>query len=105
MDAVVADPPSRQQVAGEVDAIAGDVTVPPPSDPKLQLDLSADVPEGPIPFPEAAFFSLRLRFLSWEAAEPRLLEDVQQTPRLVMSRRAPSSWVSWPPSGFRHWHI
>ena len=38
VDAVVADPPSRQQVAGEVDAIAGNVTVPPPSDPKLQLD-------------------------------------------------------------------
>jgi hexosaminidase len=82
VDAVVADPPSRQQVAGEVDAIAGDVTVPPPSDPKLQLDTSADVPEGPIPSPEAAFYSLRLRFLSWQAAQSRLLEDVQQTPRL-----------------------
>jgi hexosaminidase len=82
VDAVVADPPSRQQVAGEVDAIAANVTVPPPSDPKLQLDLSGDVPEGPIPSPEAAFYSLRLRFLSWQAAEPRLLDDVQQTPRL-----------------------
>jgi hexosaminidase len=82
VDAVVADPPSRQQVAGEVDAIAGNVTVPPPSDPKLQLDLSGDVPEGPIPSPEAAFYSLRLRFLSWQAAVPRLLDDVQQTPRL-----------------------
>jgi hexosaminidase len=48
----------------------------------LQLDLSADVPEGPIPSPEAAFYSLRLRFLSWQATEPRLLDDVQQTPRL-----------------------
>jgi hexosaminidase len=25
---------------------------------------------------------LRQRFLSWQAAEPRLLEDVQETPRL-----------------------
>jgi hexosaminidase len=58
------------------------VTVPPPSDPKLQLDLSGDVPQGPIPSPEAAFRRLRLRFLSWQAAETRLLEDVQQTPRL-----------------------
>ena len=82
VDAVVADPPSRQQVAGEVDAIAGQVTVPPPSDPKLQLDLSGDVPQGPIPSPEAAFRRLRSRFLSWQAAETRLLEDVQQTPRL-----------------------
>ena len=39
-------------------------------------------PEGPIPSPEAAFYSLRLRFLSWQAAQPRLLDDVQQTPRL-----------------------
>jgi hypothetical protein len=76
------DPLSRQQVAGEVVAIAGQVTVPPLSDPKLQLDLSGDVPEGPIPSPEAAFYSLHLRFLSWEAAQPRLLDDVQQTPRL-----------------------
>jgi hexosaminidase len=82
VDAVVADPPSRQQVAGEVDAIAGQVTVPPPSDPKLQLDLSGDVPQGPIPSPEDAFRRLRVRFLSWQAAEVRLLEDVQQTPRL-----------------------
>jgi hexosaminidase len=82
VDAVVADPPSRQQVAGEVDAIAGQVTVPPPSDPKLQLDLSGDVPQGPVPSPEDAVRRLRVRFLSWQAAETRLLEDVQQTPRL-----------------------
>jgi hexosaminidase len=82
VDAVVADPPSRQQVAGDVDAIAGDVTVPPLTDPKLQLDLSGDVPEGGIPSTAAAVRRLRQRFLSWQAAEARLLEDVQQTPRL-----------------------
>jgi len=82
VDAVVADPPSRQQVAGEVEAIAGNITVPPPADPKLQLDLSGDVPEGSVPSREAAFHRLRQRFLSWQAAETRLLEDVQETPRL-----------------------
>jgi hexosaminidase len=82
VDAVVADPPSRQQVAGEVEAIAANVTVPPPADPKLQLDVSGDVPEGSIPSREAAFRRLRQRFLSWQAAETLLLEDVQQTPRL-----------------------
>jgi hexosaminidase len=81
-DAVVADPPSRQQVAGEVDAIAGDIRVAPPSDPKMALDLSGDVPEGPTPSSEAAFRRLRQRFLSWQSAETRLLEEVQQTPRL-----------------------
>ena len=87
VDAVVADPPSRQQVAGEVDAIAGGVTVPP--DPKLQLDLSGDVPEGSIPSPDAAFPQLRRRFLSWQAAETRLLVEAQQTPRLSdMAERA-----------------
>ncbi len=82
VDAVVADPPSRQQVAGDVDAIAGDVTVPPVADPKLQLDLSGDVPEGSVPSAAVAVRQLRQRFLSWQAAEARLLEDVQQTPRL-----------------------
>ena len=82
VDAVVADPPSRQQVAGDVDAIAGDVTVPPLADPKVQLDLSGDVPEGSIPSSEVAVRRLRQRFLSWQTAQARLLEDVQQTPRL-----------------------
>ena len=82
VDAVVADPPSRQRMAGEVDAIAGEVAVPPLSGPEQRLDLSGDVPEGPLPSSEAAFRRLRRRFLSWQAAETRLLETVQQTPRL-----------------------
>jgi hexosaminidase len=82
VDAVVADPPSRQQIAGGADALAGGVTVPPLSDPKLRLDLSGDVPAGVMPPPEVALRRLRQQFLSWQAAEPRLLEDVQETPRL-----------------------
>jgi hexosaminidase len=82
VDAVVADPPSRQEIAGDVDALAEGVTVPSPSDPKLQMDLSGDVPSGATPSPEVALDRLRQRFLSWQAAEPRLLEDVRETPRL-----------------------
>ncbi|MGA8939493.1 MAG: family 20 glycosylhydrolase [Acidobacteriaceae bacterium] len=82
VDSVVADPPSRQQIAGDVEALAGDVTFAQPTDPKLQLDLSGDVPQGATPSAAAARRRLRQRFLSWEAAEPRLLEDVQKTPRL-----------------------
>jgi hexosaminidase len=35
-----------------------------------------------MPSSEAAFHRLRQRFLSWQSAETRLLEEVQQTPRL-----------------------
>ncbi len=86
VDSVVADPPSRQIIAGDVDALAGNVTVPPVADPKLRMDLSGDVPEGPTPSPAVAMHRLRMRFLSWQAAEPRLLDDVQQTPRLSDAR-------------------
>ena len=82
VDAVVADPPSRQEIAGDVEALAGRVTAPPPSDPKLQLDLSGDVPSDVTSSPEVARDRLRQRFLSWQAAEAQLLEDVQETPRL-----------------------
>jgi hexosaminidase len=82
VDAVVADPPSRQQIAGDVDALAGNVTVAPPSDPTLALDLSGEVSSGAASSPEVALDRLRQRFLSWQAAEPRLLEEVQETPRL-----------------------
>jgi hexosaminidase len=82
VDAVVADPPSRQEIAGDVDVLAGNVAVPPLSDPKLRMDLSADVPSGVAISPEMALSHLRQRFLSWQASMPCLLEDVQQTPRL-----------------------
>jgi hexosaminidase len=79
VDAVVADPPSRQEIAGDVEALAGGVPV---SDSKQPLDLSGDVPSGMTPSREAALGRLRQRFLSWQAAEPHLLVDVQETPRL-----------------------
>jgi hexosaminidase len=82
VDAVVADPPSRQEIADDVDALAVGITVPPPSDPKLQVDLSGDVPSSLAPSTEVALGRLRQRFLSWQAALPRLLENVQETPRL-----------------------
>jgi hexosaminidase len=82
VDAVVADPPSRQEIAGDIDGLAGGVTVTPLPDPKLRLDLSGDVPSGAKPSSEVALRRLRQRFLSWQAAMPRLLEDVQETPRL-----------------------
>jgi hexosaminidase len=82
VDAVVADPPSRQEIAGDVDALAGGITVSAPADPKLALDLSGDVASGVAPSAEVALGRLRQRFLSWQAAWPRLLEDVQETPRL-----------------------
>jgi hexosaminidase len=40
------------------------------------------VPLGAAPAAEVALRRLRQRFFSWQAAEPRLLEDVQETPRL-----------------------
>jgi hexosaminidase len=82
VDAVVADPPSRQQIAGDVAALVGDVPVPPLPDPKLQPDVSGDVPSGMTPSPEVALGRLRQLFLSWQATEPQLLEDVRETPRL-----------------------
>ncbi|HEX3569687.1 MAG TPA: family 20 glycosylhydrolase [Acidobacteriaceae bacterium] len=82
VDAVVADPPSRQEIAGDVDALAGSITLPPPADPRAQVDLSGDVPSGVAPSTEVALARLRRRFLSWQAAEPQLLKDVHDTPRL-----------------------
>ncbi|HTZ59550.1 MAG TPA: hypothetical protein VMB49_15690, partial [Acidobacteriaceae bacterium] len=82
VDAVVPDPPSRQQFAGEVDAIAGRVTLPPAADPKKAVDVSGDVPQGAAPSPEVAYRRLRERFLSWQSAQTHLMEEVQRTPRL-----------------------
>jgi hexosaminidase len=80
VDAVVADPPSRQQIAGDVDALAPDVTV--PVDPKSEIDRSGDVPADKLPSLTVAEEQLRRRFLSWQAAVPRLLEDAHSTPTL-----------------------
>ncbi len=86
VDAVAADPPSRQQIAADVEALAPGVTVP-PADPKLELDFSGDVPAGDAPSRQIAAHRLRERFLAWQAAEPQLLEDVRITPRLSDARQ------------------
>lgn len=84
VDATIADPPSRQQIAGDVEALTGVVTVPEVKveDEDQRVDLSGDVAASPLPNRSAAAQQLRQRFLSWQAAEPRLLEDVRKTPRL-----------------------
>jgi hexosaminidase len=83
VDGVVPDPSSRQLFAGEVDALAGDVTVPTPPDPKSEADFSGDVPQGFSPNAEVAYRLLRERFLSWQSAQTRLLVEMRQTPRLA----------------------
>ena len=80
VDAVVADPPSRQEIAGEVEAITGGLTMPP--DAALTLDTSGDVAQGRIPSRGLALERLRNRFLSWQSAQVHLLEEIQRTPRL-----------------------
>ncbi|MGA7156843.1 MAG: family 20 glycosylhydrolase [Acidobacteriaceae bacterium] len=82
IDAVVADPPSRQAIAGEVYSLAPDVAVPEPTDPRQQHDHSGDVSAGQPLFPAVASNELRQRFLSWQKVQPTLLEEVRRTPRL-----------------------
>ena len=82
VDATIADPPSRQQIAGDVEALTGNVIVPQVANEDLRLDLSGDVAAGPLPSRAVAVQQLRQRFLSWQAAEPHLLEDMKRTPRL-----------------------
>ena len=70
VDSVVADPPSRQTIAGEVYAIAPDVKVPDPTDPKQQADHSADVSAGTLLFPSIARNQLRRRFSPGRPSSP-----------------------------------
>lgn len=82
VDAVVADPPSRQQIAGDVVALAGKSAETAGPDHKLRMDQSGEVPAGAVPSREEAIGRLRQQFLSWQAAQPLLLEEVQRSPRL-----------------------
>jgi hexosaminidase len=86
VDSVVADPPSRQAIAAEVDALAPNITVPPPAEPEHghehEMDFSGDVGAGQPLFPAVASYRLRERFLSWQKVEPSLLEEVRRAPRL-----------------------
>ncbi len=88
VDAVVADPPSRQQIAGDVDAVlegrtrqipaAGPTAAPGKGEP----DTSGDVPQGFQPGRPQAVADLRERFLTWQRTAPAMLELAAQTPRL-----------------------
>ena len=79
VDAVAADPPSRQQIAGDVAAIAGREKRLPPA--KGAVDTSGDVPEGFPPSRVEAMADLRQRFLAWQRTTPALLA-LAQKPRL-----------------------
>ena len=84
VDAVVPDPPSRQEIAGDVEAIlprrkpaqpASATSADPP-------DRSGDVPAGFLPTRAEASNDLRQRFLAWQRSVPALLELAAETPRL-----------------------
>ncbi len=79
VDAVAADPPARQQMAGQVEAVV-DSKPQAGTDPKQ--DRSGDVPQGfPSPRPEA-MEALRERFRAWQEAVPGLVALSRSTPRL-----------------------
>jgi hexosaminidase len=87
VDAVVADPPSRQLIAGDVDAVTGSSPVQPPPGPADALsapapDLSGTVPEGEMPARTEALADLHRRFLAWQQATPGVLQLSERTPRL-----------------------
>ncbi len=80
VDAVVADPPSRQEFAGDVGALAAHAKLPPAG--KDAPDTSGDVFEGFPPERAAAIADLRRSFANWQHATPALVELSTQTPRL-----------------------
>ncbi len=79
VDATVADPPSRQQIAGDVAAIAGRAMLPPTG---KAPDTSGDVPAGFVPSRGEAMADLRRQFLAWQREAPAMLELATRTPRL-----------------------
>ncbi len=73
VDAVAADPPARQEMAGQVEAVV----------PAWKgVEASGDVAEGFTPSRDDALRALRARFTAWQGAAPGLLELSTQTPRL-----------------------
>jgi hexosaminidase len=89
VDAVVADPPSRQKIAGDVDAITAKMKMAMPDangqpagdDPDIHSD-AGTVPQGFPPARGAAIEDLRKQFLDWQRVTPALLELSLETPRL-----------------------
>jgi hexosaminidase len=89
VDAVVADPPSRQRIAGDVDAVTAKMKLEMPEagaqakgdDPDIHTD-AGTVPEGFRPARGPAAEDLRKQFLAWQRVPPALLELSTETPRL-----------------------
>ena len=79
VDAVVPDPPSRQEIAGDIGAL---VPREKPAAAKDTADTSGDVAAGFPPTRAEASNDLRQRFLAWQRTTPALLELAEQTPRL-----------------------
>ena len=80
VDAVVADPPSRQEIAGEVDALVGKMKV--AQLPANRQNTAGDVPQGFLPAKGVAEASLRQRFLTWQRESPAMFALSHATPRL-----------------------
>ena len=80
VDAVAPDPPARQAIAGDVDAIVGKAKLPTP--PAKGPNTDGDVPQGFPPERGPAMASLRRSFLAWQRDTPELLALSRQTPRL-----------------------
>ncbi len=79
VDAVAADPPARQLMDGQVEAVVGRKPVP---ELFAKQDASGDVPQGFAPARPEAVEALRARFRAWQEAAPALLELDAETPRL-----------------------
>ena len=84
VDAVAPDPPSRQEIAGDVEAILPRRrTAAPIGNASVgTADTSGDVPAGFPPPRAEAMNDLRQRFLAWQRSTPGLLELAAATPRL-----------------------
>ena len=80
VDATVADPPSRQEIASDVQALAPRVKLPEPT--KKELDRSGDVPMGFVPPRLVALEQLRHRFTAWQSVQPELMSLTHEQPRL-----------------------
>ncbi len=80
VDAVIADPPSRQKFAGDVAALAAHGKLSPAGNDAP--DTSGDVFEGFPPQRAEAIADLRRNFAAWQHATPTLLELSAKTPRL-----------------------
>lgn len=80
VDAVVPDPPSRQEIAGDVDSIVGKMKLPPPAPGGPNTD--GNVPQGFPPPRKQAMVNLRKRFLDWQREVPEMIALSTKTPRL-----------------------